>query len=742
MNKLNYVNPLQGTAYVHHFSNGNTLPLSARPLGMAGWSPQTTDREGTWFFHPDHRHFQGIRLTHQPSPWIGDYGHFLLMPQTGALALEPTRRSSSFRPEQRIHRPDYIRYDLIRYRTTMELTPTERCASIRLTFRGDENEDRRLLLMTYEGESHIVINAEGRTITGYTRANSGGVPSNFAQYFVIAFDCELDLQGSGLTKGCVPLSGALMGTGEQTGAYAALRLPTGQASTVVRVATSFISIEQAQLNLQQEIGGKGFDDVLAESSAAWEDMLGRIDIDGGSSEQLRVFYTGLYRNLLFPRKLYEWDASGSQIHYSPHSGNVLPGPMHTDNGFWDTYRTTYPLFSLLYPSELQEILQSWVNVYKESGWMPKWVSPGEQSAMPGTLIDVVIADACAKGLTDFELEKAYEGLLKHAMTPAKADHLGRRGLDAYMELGYIPCDRYHESVSNTLDYVYGDFCIAQIAKQLGRTEDYEMLMKRASHYRMLLDPSIGFMRGRNSDGSWKSGFDPHAWGDPYCEGGPWQSSWAVQHDLLGLADALGGRAALKSRIDELMTASPAFKIGSYGFEIHEMSEMAAVDFGQFAISNQPSFHIPYIYTALGYPSEANDVVRKTMKELFLDRADGLPGDEDNGSLCAWYLFGAIGLYPLTPGVAEYAFGSPIFERVELKLENGCSIVISAPNTDDSNKYVRAIRLNGEAHEKLYFTFDQLRDGANLSFEMCDTPPVKTYTDAQLPYSMSIAASSP
>lgn len=732
MSLLQFVNPLQGTDSTYDFSNGNTLPLVMKPFGMASWSPQTNEKGKGWFFHPNHRVFQGIRLTHQPSPWIDDYGHLVIMPQSGPLSLSAPKRSSSFKPEEMAVKPDYFHISLQRYPISLELTPTDRCASMRIRY--GELEDTRLIIAPFEGECYWQLDSDARRLTGYTKAKTAGAPDNFTTYFVFEFDCEINLDNSNTFIGDEKVDNGWSKPQKELGAYIGF-LPTESGIVNLNIATSFISIEQAGLNMRTEIGRRRFEEVRAEASETWEKNLNRIHIETQSEEDKRTFYTCLYRVNLFPRMWYEYDEAGSQIHYSPYNGNIYPGPMYSDNGFWDTYRTTVPLFSLLYPTRLGDILQSWVNAYQEGGWMPKWVSPGERSVMPGTLIDAVFADAYAKGIQGYDIELAYEGLLKHATVSADKPALGRRGLEDYNRLGYLPCDTYHESVSNTLDYVYGDFCIAQLAKGLGKEEDYRFLIKRAKGYAKLFDPSVRFMRGKKEDGTWNELFDPLAWGGEFCEGSAWQSSWAVPHDLLGLANLMGGRDALVQRLHELMSEPPAFKVGSYGFEIHEMSEMAAIDFGQFAICNQPSFHIPYIFTAMGHPSSTQYWVRKAAEELFSAEVDGLPGDEDNGSMCAWYLFSAMGFYPLCPGTPQYVLGSPLFQRITLHLENGKELVIEARDHGINNKYVESVQVNESAHHELFFTHEQLQSGAHIRFKMQDTPSDTIYEDRALPFSM-------
>ncbi|WP_028593733.1 GH92 family glycosyl hydrolase [Paenibacillus assamensis] len=734
MSLLKHVNPLQGTDSIYPYSNGNTLPLTSMPFGMNAWAPQTTEAGGGWWFSPNHNRLEGIRLTHQPSPWIGDYGHMAFMPQTGPLKVWAPERSSSFRKQDMIVKPDYFNVHLLRYQTTLELTPTTRCSSMRVTF--GQAEQARLIVSPFPGESNMSIDVEKRMLTGYTTAKAGGTPENYRMYFVASFSCPIVADESGLSDQDNKPVAALTMTGERVGAYIGLQLPDNRI-VEVRVSTSFISEEQAVINLEREIGDRSFDEVRALATEAWEKQLGVIEVESDDQDKLDTFYTCLYRTSLYPHTMHEYDAHGNQIHYSPYNGMIETGPMFADIGFWDTYRTSFPLYNLLYPSFMNEMMQGWVNAYKEGGWMPKWSSPGERSMMPGTLIDVSFADSVAKGVTGFDVEKAFDGLLKHAMTAAADNRFGRKGTAEYVKYGYLPADVHtHESVCSTLDYAYGDFCIAQIAKYLGRDEEYAQLMERADNYKKLYDPSVGFMRGRLQDGSWLPHFDATEWGGAYCEGGPWQSSWAVQHDLLGLSDIIGGRESFKQRLDELFAAAPEFKVGSYGFEIHEMSEMAAVDFGQFAISNQPSFHIPYIYTALGYPALTQYWVRKTMDELFSSRPDGLPGDEDNGSLTGWYVFGAMGLYPLSPGVPEYVIGIPLFKKMTVNLENGKQLVIHADNHSDAAKYVSGVEMNGEVVSNLYLSHELVKNGGELRFNMTETAPTVSYDESALPYAMS------
>jgi len=710
---LSKVNILQGTESSVHFSNGNSLPLVSVPFGMNAWCPQTTTGHETWFYHPSHRHFYGLRLTHQPSPWIGDYGHLSLLPQTGKAMLTERYSSSSFLPEDMTLEPNYMRVQLLRYRVSLELAPTSRAAAIRMAF--TERREPRLKLSLFPGQSYIRLSPEERTISGYTRACTGGVPENFALYFSIKLDCDIDAASSTLYFKDNDAVENTLDKHDVAGAFIYLQLPE---SGIVRatIGTSYISVEQAALNAQREIHNRSLDEIKNTATALWEDHLGRIRIESKEERKVNTFYSCLYRCCLFPREMHEFDEMERKVHFSPHNGHIEHGSMYTDVGFWDSYRTVWPLQQLLFPTRASDILQGWVNVYKESGWMPKWVSPGERSAMPGTLIDMTFADAIAKGLGGFDIETAYKGLLNHAMNSPDGTMYGRIGLEAYKQYGYLPHDLFHESVSNALDYYYGDFCISTIATLLGDEENARILLGRSQNYRYLFDTDSGFMRGRLADGSWQSPFDPIDWGDPFCEGGAWQCSWAVQHDLLGLAEAMGGVDALINKINELMITHSNFNIGSYPAEIHEMSEMAAAGLGQFAISNQPSFHIPYIYAALGQPNKTRKWVRRTLEGSFSSNPDGFPGDEDNGSTAAWFVLGSLGIYPLTPGIPEYVLGCPLFDKAEIDLENGNTITIKVAGAGVEYWDVRQIYRDGSVHKPLFITHEDFISGRELLFE--------------------------
>lgn len=713
------MNPLQGTDSHRGFSRGNTLPICALPFGMAHWSAQTA--EGPWFFSPRDRQIQGVRLTHQPSPWMGDYGAVTFLPQSGERRLSARVRSTSYNLESTTFGPHLFATELLATGTTLEMAPTERGAIFRVSF--PEGEDARLILDPAAGESSFSVRPDGKTIVGYTRGNSGGVPEGFACYVVV----ELSLPIVSWTSftGNVPGPQGEETTGERSGLCAEFG-PAPGAPVEIRVATSFIDLAQAERNLALELGGS-FATIAAEAERVWEETLGRIRVESDDADRLTTFYSCLYRTQLFPRIWHEPGEDGEMRHMSPYDGKVRPGVLYTDNGFWDTYRTEYPLLGLVWPGRLAEILRGWTNALKEGGWFPQWATPGYRACMVGTHIDAVIADAIARGVTDFDIEAVADGLLKHAYEVGDPDGAwGRIGIEDYKTLGYVAADRHHESVARTLDYAYDDWCIAQVLLHLGRDEEAEALLIRSGSYRNLWDPEVGFMRGKNADGSWLEPWSEFRWGDPYVEGGPWQSVWAVPHDPVGLASLMGGPEALVAKLDAMLTTPPRFEIGVYGMEIHEMTEMACADpegqaagegFGQYAHSNQPVHHALWLYTAMGRPDRTKREVRRVLDRLY--SPTDLPGDEDNGEMGAWYVLAALGLFPLCPGRPEWVLGSPLFKRATIALGNGKEIVIEASDTATLDAGEQRVAWNGTSIEGQTFPHQSITNGGTLRFKMAE-----------------------
>jgi predicted alpha-1,2-mannosidase len=726
-NLLDYANPAQGTASVHAFSQGNTLPLVARPFAMTHWGPQTED--SSRFYKSDARQLQGIRATHQPSPWIGDYGHFLLCPQSGRRFLQGGQRSSVFREQDTTLRPHYFRTILGRYQTEVEFTPTERCAIMRMNFPAEK--PARLIVDLFDGDCHFALDTKEGALSGYTRANSGGVPANYALYFYIELDAPIS--GGGFFKDGEIWQNSAQHSGDGLGAF--MEIDTPNRPVTARIATSFISVEQAQRNLRKEIGERDFDAVLDESTQTWNSVLNRVHIEEASDKQLQTFYSCLYRAHLFPRVWYEYDEAGNPHHFSPYDGQLHPGVLYADNGFWDTHRTVYPLLALLDPERLSEIVEGWVQAYREGGFFPKWTSPGYRACMIGTHLDAVVADAVARGVKGFDLETAYEAMLKNANQPGdEAGNYGRRGIEAFAGLGWVPHDEVEHAASRTQDFAYNDFCVAQVAKALGREDDYQKYRQRAFYYRNTFNPQTGFMQGRLRDGSWEEPFDEFRWGGAYIEGSAWQCTWAVPHDAAGLIELFGGPQATVEKLDTMLALPPHFEVGPYNTEIHEMTEMAAVDFGQYAHSNQPIHHVLYLYPFAGAAHRAQYWVRRVLDELY--SPDSFCGDEDNGEMAAWYIFSALGFYPFCPGHPSYVLGSPLFKKATVHLPNGKQLVIEAPENSARNVYVQWLQVDGTAHSAADIAHETLATGGTLHFTMTDQPVDRPHAARDMPFSLS------
>ena len=720
---LALVNVMQGTDSIREFSHGNVLPLISAPFGMTDWSVQNAgDINERFFFQSRRNTFHGIRATHQPSPWAGDYGHFLIFPQSGPVTLDSEARSSDYDAAATVMRPDYLRIHLKKYNLTTELTSSERAAIWRVHFDRSARVGR--LVFDLPGDAQLQM--KGNQLWGYTKYHGGSAAGDFHCYFVATLDRPIT---GGQSVGTETNSGK--GSG-----YIEFATDNGK-PLEMRIATSFISREQAQINLNRETA-PGFEGVRKTTAAAWEKLMGRIEVEG-PQERKETFYSCLYRALKYPRKIYERNAAGEMVHYSPWNGKTEHGPAYTDTGLWDTYRTQFPFFAIAYPDIYGEIVEGWLNAYREGGWLPHWPNPGGFRAMPGNHADAMVADAMVKGIQGFDYDTAYAALRKDAFTipvgqPGQPVG-GKADMEEYLRLGYVPARKTEYWVSMTLDYAYNDWCVAQAAKRMGKTDDYRALMKRSQNYRNLWDPSVGFMRSKDEDGNWSErNFDQYAWGGPYTESGPWQSSWGVQHDALGLADLTGGPAAFGKVLDDLFTQPPIFKTGAYNGVIHEMIEFAAVGMGQYGACNQPSFHLPYLYAAVGQPWKTEYWTRRACRELFNATPDGFSGDDDNGSNAAWYLLSSMGIYPLTPGHPSYVLTSPEFDAVKIALPNGKTLAITAKNNSEKNVYVRSRTVNGKPWRKTWISQADLVGGAKIVTQMASQPTVRNLKLEELPYS--------
>ena len=647
---LPYVNAKMGTASVQRRSYGNTLPLTQLPFGMASFCLQTEVR-GSWFYHPDHEFTEGVRLTHQPSPWIGDYGTFIMMPQNDSVAKKAAWAWSGYRIGDSVQAPDYLKLTFLRSNSLFELTPTERGAAVRVTFL-DERESY-MSFLPVKGNYTYTLDESTDTLIGTTDGHSIDDAKDFKMYFAVKFlDGSADFSKSYST--------------DERGDIG-MHIFAKSRTMELRVGISYISAELARLAIERECGDLSFDELRERARDTWEEKLSRIEIEAESDEQMRTFYSCLYRTFLFPHKAYELDKDNNTLHYSPCDGKTRRGVRYTDNGFWDTSRTVYPLFTLIAREEFAEMLEGFVNDYRECGWLPRWPSIGEFGCMPSTLIDAVIAEAAVNGIgTRRTLECALEGMLHHANNEAPDPRYGRNGATSYLKYGYVPRDEHKESVNLTLDAAYGDFCIATVARELGRDELIGEYMARSKNYKNLFDKTSGFMRGKDKDGNMAESFDPIAWGGEYTEGSAWQNSFAVPHDVEGLAELYGGKSELIKKLDELFATPPRYRVGGYNTEIHEMTEMAAADFGQMAISNQPSFHIPFLYAALGEQEKTDYWVEKLVREAFNSGNAGYPGDEDNGSMSAWYILATLGMYRLCPGKDEWISSKRLVKSAKLR----------------------------------------------------------------------------
>ena len=728
------VNPLMGTDSNFALSNGNTYPAIARPWGMNFWTPQTGKMGHGWGYMYDDVKIRGIKQTHQPSPWINDYAAFSFMPVTGELKIGEDERASWFSHKAEIAKPHYYSVYLADYDVTAEVTPTERAAIFRFTF--PENENSYLLLDAFKGGSSVKIIPEERKITGYCQNNSGGVPGNFYNYFVAVFDKDFEVTNTWKEE---KLTESKEVEGFHTGAVVGFKTKKGE-TVHVKVASSFISPEQAELNLSREIGSKTFADIQNEGEEIWEKELSKIKVEGGTDEQRRTFYSSLYRTLLFPRKFYEINASDEIVHYSPYNGEVLPGYLFTDNGFWDTFRAVFPFFTLMYPELNAQIMEGLANTYKESGWLPEWASPGHRGCMIGSNSASLIADSYLKGIRGYDIETLYEAILKNTEGwNEQVTSVGRFGADYYNKLGYIPYNvDINENTARTLEYAYADFCIWKLAQELGRPqEEIDLFKKRAQNYRNVFDPETKLMRGKNEDGTFQSPFNPLKWGDAFTEGNSLHYTWSVFQDIQRLVDLMGGENEFVAMLDTVFEMPPLFDDSYYGFPIHEIREMQIAGMGNYAHGNQPIQHMIYLYNYAGQPWKAQQRVREVLTKLYSSQADGYCGDEDNGQTSAWYVFSSMGFYPVCPGSGEYVFGAPLFNKITLQLENGNEFVISAGNNSKENIYVDNILLNGQPWDKNYITHETIQNGGELNFSMMATPnKTRGTTKESYPYSMS------
>lgn len=729
---VDYVNPLMGTESTFAFSHGNTYPAVAVPWGMNFWSPQTGENGSGWMYTYTDSLMRGFRQTHQPSPWINDYGTFSIMPLAGELKVSHKERLVPFSHQQEKSTP-YNYSVIFDNGVQTSLSATSRGAVFEVTF--PDKEDQYVVVDAYNGGGSMVIEPGNKLLKGVSRYNNGGVPDNFANYFMVEFSHPVT--GYGVYNGDTLLHEQTHVAADYSCAYLKFDVPAGEKLTI-RTASSFISPEQAAINFNREVADADVKLIGGKAREQWNNYLGRVEAEGGTDDQLRTFYSCLYRTLLFPREFYEFDSQGNPVYYSPYDGNVYDGYMYTDNGFWDTFRAVHPMFTLLYPEVSERVTQSIINAYNESGFMPEWASPGHRGCMIGNNSISLLVDAWMKGIRTVDAEKALEAMIHQTQSrhPEIAS-VGRDGFEYYNKIGYVPYPEVPEATAKTLEYAYADWCIARFAETLGKQDIAGQYYRRAQNYRNLYYPEHGFMWTKDAKGNWRDKFDATEWGGPFTEGSSWHWTWSVFHDPEGLFDLMGGHEPMVARLDSMFVAPNTYNYGTYGFVIHEIAEMVALDMGQYAHGNQPVQHAIYLYDYVGQPWKTQYHIRNVMDKLYNPGSKGYCGDEDNGQTSAWYVFSAMGFYPVCPGMPEYAIGSPLFKKVTLHLSGGKTFTVSAANNAADRPYIQKAMLNGEELSRNYLTHDELLKGGELTLSMDSVPNTQRGTQpADLPYSYS------
>lgn len=732
---VDYVNPLMGTDSRVDLSNGNTYPVIGRPWGMNYWTPQTGANGDGWQYTYNAGKIRGFKQTHQPSPWMNDYGVFSIMPVTGGAYFDQRARAAIFSHRNEVVKPYYYSVYFPETDINTEITATERAAMFR--FRFPQTDSAFIVVDAFAKGSFIKILPEERKIVGYSTQYSRGQLTNFRNYFVIVFDKPFSNMAT--WKDSVLQREQLSVQDKHVGAIIGFATARGE-QVHIRVASSFISAEQAELNLR-ELGNDDFHTITKKGRDAWNKVLGRIKVSGGSVDQTRTFYSCLYRTLLFPNKLYEYDAQGRIMHYSPYNGKILPGYMFAGTGFWDTFRALYPFLNLLYPSINREMQEGLVNDFLEGGFLPEWSSPGFADIMVGNNSASVVADAYVKGLRGYDINKLYEALVHGANHEGPVSAVGRKGVAYYNSLGYVPYDvQINENAARTLEYAYDDFCIYRLAKLLKRPQaEIDTYARRCQNYRQLFDPGTRLMRGRNKDGNFQSPFNPFKWGDAFTEGNSWHYTWSVFHDVQGLIDLMGGKRQFIAMLDSVFVMPPVFDDSYYGGVIHEIREMQIPDMGQYAHGNQPAQHMLYLYNYAGQPWKTQYWVREALNRLYRATPDGYCGDEDNGQTSAWYVFSALGFYPVCPATDQYVLGAPLFPKATLTFEHGKTFTITAAGNPDANRYVRSLSLNGKLYGNNWIGHSLITKGGGMQFQMTAVPDKQRGTaTTAFPYSFSTA----
>lgn len=693
---------------------GNTYPTTAVPYPMNSWSPQTGKNGDGWKYQYSATTIRGFQPTHQCSPWVGDYGVFSLMP-VSELVVDESKRATPFSHDKEIAKPHYYKVTLENGITT-EFSPTTRSAHFRFSFPA--KGDAFLVLDGYTKTSQVQIDVANHRITGYVH-NGAFSPKTHKNYFIIQFDKPFVSYGTWENRKNTIQKNNLSREGEGIGAY--VQFAKGS-KVQAKVSTSYISPEQAEVTMTRELGKHSSVEVTKQAAAdVWNQLLNRVLVDGGSEEDMKTFYSCMFRANLFSHKFYEEKEDGSPYYYSPYDEKIHDGYMFTDNGFWDTFRSQFPLTNILHPTMQGQYMQALLDAQEQCGWLPSWSFPSETGGMVGNHSISLLTDAWVKGIRTFDPEKALKAYAHEAMNKGPwGGANGRVRWKDYYQLGYIPYPESMGSTAQTLEYCYDDFCAYQLAKMTGNKFYEEVFARQIYNYKNVYDPSVGFMRGRKLDGSWAD-FDAFEWGGPYCEGNAWHYNWSVFHDVQGLIDLTGGDERFVAKIDSVFALPGIVKYGTYGTKIHEMLEMELAKMGQYAQGNQPIQHMIYLYSYAGQPWKTQYWIRQVMDRLYNSSENGYPGDEDQGGMSSWYVLSALGIYSVCPGTDEYVLGSPKFRKATITMEDGKKFVIEAKGNSKDNVYIQNATLNGKRHTRNYIHYSDILNGGVLELQMGNQP---------------------
>jgi predicted alpha-1,2-mannosidase len=730
---VQYVNTLQGTNSNWGLSYGNTYPTIAVPFPEHSWSPQTGKNGDGWKYTWNAKTIRGFQQVHQCSPWMGDYAVFSLMPVTGKLEVAEEKRAAAFSHANETAKPQYYKVKFNNGITT-EIAPTERAGHMRFSF--TKGQDAFLVLDGYTKTSEVTVHPKERKITGWVR-NGTFIPKGFRCYFEIQFDQPFVSYGTWENRANAINAANLSDSGDGKGAY--IQFKKG-AIVQAKIASSYISPEQATLTLQRELGNyKTVEQTSEAAKKEWNTLLGRVAVEGGTEEEKATFYSCLFRANLFSHKFYDINKDGQPYYYSPYDDKIHDGYMYTDNGFWDTFRAQFPLSNILHPTQQGRYMQSLLDAQKQGGWLPTWSNPGMSGVMVGNHAISLLTDAWVKGIRSFSADSALKAYYHEATNRSPmGGSSGREGHEYYFQLGFIPQDKVGESAAKTLEYAYDDFCAYNLATLTGNKYYQNIFARQMYNYINVFDTTVGFVRGRNTTGEWvPKDFDPVEWGGAFTEGNPWQWNWSVFHNIKGLMQLMGGEKVFNQKLDSLFNGNNAVKYGSYKQEIHEMKEMVLANMGQYAHGNQPVQHAPYLYNYSGQPWKTQKQVREVLARLYNATENGYPGDEDQGQMSSWYVISALGLYSVCPGTDEYVIGSPVFAKATISLENGNKFTVEAINNSKDNVYIQSATLNGQPYSHNFIHYADISNGGILRLVMSNQPNLQRGTkEEDKPFSLS------